>query len=476
MNFVCANIEGEQSMQIDILPALKDFLDAYNDHAEMVVTEAVANAIDVKASEISVMLKADVNDNMTISFHNNGPSMNKKQFDDYHVIARSSKSKGSGIGFAGIGAKVYLAAWQEGTVIRTETTDGHATYASEMYVKNNVLKYAHVNPTIKKLGTSYTVRLKADDYRRLDKSLNQIIVDTFSPAIMNGLTVLVDGKRVKPWEPQHMFKRTFTVTASGMRFPTILRVTKDDIPVAKRYFQYHVSGKVITTKKPEWYDEVLGRYRNRIHAYVGAIQVSNHLNLNKTGFKSGSSAAVSAMFREVSRRIYDILKKEGYVEEQTIQNWEQTPLTRFFQNLFKDPEFAWLNPDPRGGTGPGVGNGKGGVPTGGAKRPKKKGTRQDGNGGEGVPPGGGAFSITYVQRPSDNKEGWLDPSTNKVVVNLDHPLFIKYEKNVQARNHRIGIILTSVLIKNGASKKEIDTAEAFDLQTRLLTMAKDVMW
>ena len=197
MNFVCANIEREQSMQIDILPALKDFLDAYNDHAEMVVTEAVANAIDVKASEISVMLKADVNDNMTVSFHNNGPSMNKKQFDDYHVIARSSKSKGSGIGFAGIGAKVYLAAWQEGTVIRTETTDGHATYASEMYVKNNVLKYAHVNPTIKKLGTAYTVRLKADDYRKLDKSLNQIIVDTFSPAIMNGLTVLVDGKRVK---------------------------------------------------------------------------------------------------------------------------------------------------------------------------------------------------------------------------------------------------------------------------------------
>ena len=47
---------------------------------------------------------------------------------------------------------------------------------------------------------------------------------------------------------------------------------------------------------------------------------------------------------------------------------------------------------------------------------------------------------------------------------------------MQARNHRIGIILTSVLIKNGASKKEIDTAEAFDLQTRLLTMAKDVMW
>jgi len=62
------------------------------------------------------------------------------------------------------------------------------------------------------------------------------------------------------------------------------------------------------------------------------------------------------------------------------------------------------------------------------------------------------------------------------VINIGHPLFIKYEDDIQARNQRIGSTLTSVLIKNAAAKKSMTTVEAFDLQTELLTMAKDEMW
>ena len=148
-------------MQIDVLHALQDIVDAYDKASVMVVTEAIANAIDVGARTVSVTLDGE---SRSISFHNDGPPMSGRQFKDYHVIARSSKSKGSGIGFAGVGAKVYLAAW-DGAVIHTETSDGRSALASDMYVDGGAPKFRHVKPRLRKRGTLYRVTLAPGDGR-----------------------------------------------------------------------------------------------------------------------------------------------------------------------------------------------------------------------------------------------------------------------------------------------------------------------
>ena len=121
-------------------------------------------------------------------------------------------------------------------------------------------------------------------------------------------------------------------------------------------------------------------------------------------------------------------------------------LIRFFGKIFRDPRYAFLNPEARGGRG-----GKG-------KR------------------GGGSPQLSFVKRPRNPRAGWLDPRTNKVVMNLEHPLFVKYENNVSARNQRMTLILASVLIKNASAKKPMDAAEALALQNDLLTMSGDYMW
>ena len=477
-------------MKIDILHALSDFLDAYDNHAEMVVTEAIANAIDVGATEIQIKMKTGLDDERTISFHNNGPAMTKKQFDDYHVIARSSKSKGKGIGFAGIGAKVYLAAWDH-TKIHTETTDGRSSFASEMFVRDERLKATLLNPTLTKKGTLYSVLLKDEDYAYLEKNIHDTILDVFNPALSGGLRITLNGKKILPWIPKYEIRKNITVFLKHKKFKVNIMVTDDDIDERKTYMNYHVSGKVITTKKPEWTHDVRPEYSRKILVYVDAMAISDHLNLNKTGFKMGSSHTTSPLFKEVDRRVYDILNKKGCIGNQTLQKFERTTLTRFFERLFKDPKYAFLNPGARDGRGPGQGNGSEGIkelerdvePEKLEAERKKNPERET----EKEPPkeagnskkkkqGGGSFSIGFVQRPDDKREGWLDPSTNKIVINLDHPLFIKYEKNTSARNQRIGAILTSVLIKNAASRKEMSPADAFDLQSELLTMAKDEMW
>ena len=461
-------MDGESDMKIDVMHALEDFLDAYDNRAEMVVTEAVANAIDVGAGRIDVDLKADLDDTRTVSFYNDGPPMSGKQFEDYHVIARSSKSKGAGIGFAGIGAKVYLAAWNKAS-IRTETGDGERALGSDMYVRGRTLKYKMVEPALKKSGTLYRVTLKPDDYNYLEECAEGLISDIFDPAIAAGLAITLDGRRVMPWSPKPEFDKSFVATAKGRKFPVKLSVTEDEIPFRKTIVQYHVSGKVISTKKPDWLPEVRPEYSGRIHAYVDAGAISGALNLTKTGFKPSAGPAL----RAVESRIYSVLSDAGFIGEDESKKFERTRLTRFFEDLFRKPEYAFLNPEARGGPGPGGGGSGGGGPGGGGGSAPERTRSGDVSGRNRR---GGSLQMGFVHRPKDPREGWLDPATNKVIVNLDHPLYVKYERNRPARNQRVATVLTSVLIKNAVARKPMDAVEALTLHNDLLTMSRNEVW
>ena len=86
------------------------------------------------------------------------------------------------------------------------------------------------------------------------------------------------------------------------------------------------------------------------------------------------------------------------------------------------------------------------------------------------------MSIVYTLRENDHREGWLQPEDNALVVNAAHPLYQKYKNDTLAKNQKVAMILTSVLIKNAASSKQMDAGYAFDLQSELLTKAKDASW
>ena len=148
----------EHNMEFDNLHTLENFLDIYNNPGEMVVTEAIANSLDVDSDRIDIKIGKNSNGKRMITFQDNGPGMNKEVFADYHVGSRSTKSKGTGIGFAGIGAKVYLAAWDK-TEIFTETCCGNETLSSVMYRDGRTLKWRELKPTRRQRGTLYKVLL-----------------------------------------------------------------------------------------------------------------------------------------------------------------------------------------------------------------------------------------------------------------------------------------------------------------------------
>ena len=87
---------------------LNDMRGGYKeDHdINIMFTELIANSIDAGAST----LKIDVDyENKWVTFVDDGKGMNRDDFEEYHNLGSlSTKRKGSGIGFAGIGCKLYI--------------------------------------------------------------------------------------------------------------------------------------------------------------------------------------------------------------------------------------------------------------------------------------------------------------------------------------------------------------------------------
>ncbi|MGE0453998.1 MAG: ATP-binding protein [Vicinamibacteria bacterium] len=105
--------------RVDLLHLLEDLRDAYAGALEeTILTEIVANALDSGARSISI--RTDPSESVLVVV-DDGRGMTRRELGRYHDIAASSKTRGEGIGFAGVGIKLGLLACEE---VLTETRKG----------------------------------------------------------------------------------------------------------------------------------------------------------------------------------------------------------------------------------------------------------------------------------------------------------------------------------------------------------------
>jgi hypothetical protein len=105
--------------RVDLLHLLEDLRDAYPGPAEeTILTEVVANALDSGAATISVVADAAA---ATVALVDDGQGMRRRDLARYHDLATSTKVRGDGIGFAGVGIKLALLLSRE---VVTETRRG----------------------------------------------------------------------------------------------------------------------------------------------------------------------------------------------------------------------------------------------------------------------------------------------------------------------------------------------------------------
>jgi len=105
--------------RVDLLHLLEDLRDAYPGALEeTILTEIVANALDSGAARIDLAADAEAG---TFTAMDNGTGMTRRELSRYHDLAATTKKRGRGIGFAGVGIKLALLACEEAV---TETRRG----------------------------------------------------------------------------------------------------------------------------------------------------------------------------------------------------------------------------------------------------------------------------------------------------------------------------------------------------------------
>ena len=115
--------------RVDLEHLLEDLRDAYPySIAETILTEILANSLDSGASRIT--MTADPAQS-TLTVVDNGSGMQRKAMRQYHDIAASTKVRGQGIGFAGVGIKLGLLVCEE---VLTETRRGSTHVATRWHL------------------------------------------------------------------------------------------------------------------------------------------------------------------------------------------------------------------------------------------------------------------------------------------------------------------------------------------------------
>ncbi|MCE2463708.1 MAG: ATP-binding protein, partial [Dehalococcoidia bacterium] len=126
--------------------------------AEVVIVELIANSLDAGANRISI----DYNPTQkTLIVSDNGRGMDAAQFDQYHDFAAGLKTRGTGIGFAGVGAKV---SFNIADRVITETIGHRFSGGSDWYMQSNTkLVWDEILPTHLSDGaTRVEVRFRHD--------------------------------------------------------------------------------------------------------------------------------------------------------------------------------------------------------------------------------------------------------------------------------------------------------------------------
>jgi hypothetical protein len=102
--------------RVDLVHLLEDLRDAYPASLEeTILTEIVANSLDSGATSIVI---APDPEHATLTVIDDGRGMTRRELTKYHDLATSTKQRGRGIGFAGVGIKLGLLLAEE---VVTET-------------------------------------------------------------------------------------------------------------------------------------------------------------------------------------------------------------------------------------------------------------------------------------------------------------------------------------------------------------------
>ncbi len=361
-----------KSLDVDRVHVLEDLLDMYHFRdEEVLLCEAFANAQDVfledKIKNPTIVITLEkTSSGGYINFHNNGTPMTIQQFKKYHVIASSVKAKGGGIGFAGVGAKVFLASKLGGEIF-TITGDGKSNFmASRMLRTKDDVGMEEISDISKilgnkkhKYGTTYRVRLNEYGFSYFKERLSLIVQFWWNFALLqNQFTVIINGKKLEPFDPKEKFRKHFMWKKH--KIDCYCWVSRNGIPEERRHIVYSIHGKRIFNETISQPIQLRDGVWNNVFCLVDVSHLAKFIRTDKESF--ANNWETNQTRQAIQKFFIDFLKEQGLTTKDNSSKVQTTEIvnefTKELDRLLKTKDFKDLNPflNPRKRMVPGPDN------------------------------------------------------------------------------------------------------------------------
>ncbi len=297
--------------RVDLLHLLEDLRDAYPGAIEeTILTEILANSLDSGANVIGITADSTA---ASLTIADNGSGMPRRDLRRYHDLAATTKTRGQGIGFAGVGIKLALLACRE---VVTETRRGKVHVATSWHLSSRQRapwKWVPPPGLVAERGTAVTLRMadplspltdrgfvEAAIRRHYQPLLDPACDEILAPLYPRGTVFEVNGEMLRKRASPASETAPLAIRAGRKRQPSAagyLFREPAPVPEDQRGVAISTYGKII---KRGW--DWLGVSPNAPERIGGLIEVpalAASLTLNKGDFiRTGQRGAAYLAFRK----------------------------------------------------------------------------------------------------------------------------------------------------------------------------------
>lgn len=302
--------------RVDLQHLLEDLRDAYTGELEeTILTEIAANALDSGATRINLQTRAAEG---TLTVVDDGRGMQRRDLARYHNVAASTKSRGEGIGFAGVGIKLGLLVAGE---VVTETRRG-ATHAATVWhlatryrapwkwipppgltgARGTAVRLRLTNPLSPLLDAGYLEHVLRVHFEPL---LDPAFDDLMRRHYRRGILFEVDGQPLARVMTPSRERVTIPIRLGRKRLPSaIAMVERHAVPLEddRQGIAISTFGKVIR-RGWDWLG-LTPAAPSRISGLVEAPDLAACLTLSKSDFiRSGPRGAAYLAYRKAIQEV-----------------------------------------------------------------------------------------------------------------------------------------------------------------------------
>ena len=302
--------------RVDLLHLLEDLRDAYPESLEeTILTEVIANALDSGASRILIVTDPA---GARLTIVDDGTGMRRRELAKYHDLAASSKTRGRGIGFAGVGIKLGLLVCDE---VRTETRRGTVHVSSSWALRSRQRAPWHWVPPeglLAERGTAVRLTLQNPlslllDPGFVEAALRRHYLPLFHPPLRatladhypSGITFWLNGEPLEDEPPPLGEVVPMAIRLPRKRKPSAqgwLARAGAPLPEERQGIAVSTFGKVIK-RGWDWLG-VSPANPERITGLIEAPALAEALTLNKADFiRAGARGALYLGYRKALQEI-----------------------------------------------------------------------------------------------------------------------------------------------------------------------------